>query len=93
MSVNFMTFKSFFWYFLVSAVATPLTLAPARDTTPNGMLTGRLMNVANVATLNIPVAMLILLEQAFSHVSRSNIAVYFCIFSYIAPLVLTTLVT
>ena len=28
------------------------------------------MNVANVATLDIPVATLILLEQAFNHVSR-----------------------
>ena len=70
----------------------PLTLAPARDTAPNGMLTGRPMNVLNVTTLDNPVAMLNLLEQAFSHVSRSNIAVHFCIFSYTFPLVLTTLV-
>ena len=35
------------------------------------------MNVANVATLDIPVAMLIPLEQAFKHISRFNILVYF----------------
>ena len=35
------------------------------------------MNVANVATLDIPVATLIPLEQAFNHVSRFNILVYF----------------
>ena len=79
-SVNFVTFVSFFWYFLVSAVVTPLTLTPARDIAPNGVLTGRPMNVLNVATLDIPVAMLNLLEQAFSHVSRSNILVYFLYF-------------
>ena len=69
MSVNLVTFKSYFWYFLVSAVVTPLTSAPARDTVPNGMLTGRPMNVANVTTLDIPVAALRPLEQAVSHVS------------------------
>ena len=58
----------------------PLMLAPARDIAPNGMLTGRPMNVLNVATLDIPVAMLRLLEQAFSHLSRSNILVYFLYF-------------
>ena len=57
------------------------------------MLTGRLMNVLNVTTLDIPVAIPRLLEQAFSHVSRSNILVYFCISSYAFPLILTTLVT
>ena len=31
------------------------------------------MNVANVATLDIPVATLILLEQAFSHVSQPEL--------------------
>ena len=77
MSVNLVTFESFFWYFLVSAVAMPLMPAPARDTTPNGMLTGRPMNVANVTTLDIPVAALRLLEQAVSHVNRFNILVYF----------------
>ena len=29
------------WYFLVSAIATPLTLAPARETAPRGILTRR----------------------------------------------------
>ena len=38
------------------------------------------MNVANVATLDIPVAMLIPLEQAFNHVSRFNILLYFLYF-------------
>ena len=38
------------------------------------------MNVANVATLDIPVAMLILVEQAFNHVNRFNILVYFLYF-------------
>ena len=55
----------------------PLTLAPARDIARNGMLTGRPMNVANVATLDIPVATLNPLEQAVSHTSPSNILVYF----------------
>ena len=73
MSVNFVNFKSFLRYFLVSAAVTPLTLAPAKDTASNGMLTGGLMNVINVATLDIPVAMLNLLEKAFSHTNRFNI--------------------
>ena len=38
------------------------------------------MNVANVATLDIPVAMLIPLEQAFNHISQFNILVYFLYF-------------
>ena len=38
------------------------------------------MNVANVATLDIPVAMLIPLEQAFNHVSQLNILLYFLYF-------------
>ena len=38
------------------------------------------MNIANVATLDIPVAMLIPLEQTFSHVSQFNILVYFSYF-------------
>ena len=50
------------------------------------------MNVLNVATLDIPEAMLRLLEQAFSHVSRFNILVYFCISPCTSLLVLTTLV-
>ena len=62
----------------------PLTLAPARDTAPNGMLTGRPMNVDNVATRDTPVAMVNPLEQASSHVSRFNILVYFLdSFSYL----------
>ena len=69
MSINFITFLSFFWYFLVSIEIIPLAIAPVRDSAPNGMLTGKHMNVANVATLDIPVAKLILLEQAFNHVS------------------------
>ena len=30
MSVNFVTFASFFWYFLVSVIAMPLTFAPSQ---------------------------------------------------------------
>ena len=74
---NFATFMSFFWYFLVSAVATPLMLTPARETAPRRILTGRLMNILSIATLDIPEAMLRLLEQVFSHVSRSKISEYF----------------
>ena len=80
MSFSFMTFESFLWYVLVSAAVTPLTLAPARDVAPNGMLTGRPMHVLNIATLDIPVATLNPLEQAFSHTNRSNILVYFFYF-------------
>ena len=58
MSNNFVTLESFFWYFLVSAEIILLAIAPVRDATPNGMLTGSPMNVANVATLDIPVATL-----------------------------------
>ena len=65
MLVNFVTFVSFFWYFLVSAEIMPLKIAPVRDATPNGMLTGRPMNVLSVAKLDILVATLMLLEQAF----------------------------
>ena len=46
MSVNFVTFASSFWYLEVRAVGTPLTLAPATDITPNGILTGKLINVS-----------------------------------------------
>ena len=42
-------------------------LAPARETAPNGILTGKLTKVLRVATLDSPVAMLRLLKQAFSH--------------------------
>ena len=38
------------------------------------------MNVANVATLDIPVAKLIPHEQVFNHVSQFNILVYFLYF-------------
>ena len=51
------------------------------------------MNVFNVATLDIPVAMLRLLKQAFSHVSQFNILVYFLHSSYTFPLVSTNRVT
>ena len=43
-------------------------------------LTGIPMNVVNVAKLDIPVAMLIPLEQAFNHESRFNISVCFLYF-------------
>ena len=62
-----------------------LTLAPASETVLSGMLTGRPINILNVATLNIPEATLKPLEQAFSHVSRSKTLEYFsCFASYIA---------
>ena len=93
MSVNVVTFASFFWYFLVNAVVTPLTLAPARDIAPNGMLTGRPINVLNVATLDIPVATLNPLEQAFIATRRFNVLVYFHISPCTSLLVFTTLVT
>ena len=54
----------------------PLMLAPARETAPNGILTGKPMKVLNVAKLDIPEAMLKLLEQAFSHTNRSNFLEY-----------------
>ena len=54
----------------------PLTLAPAREKAPNGILTGKPTKVLNVATLDIPEAMLKLLEQAFSHVSQSKVLEY-----------------
>ena len=59
MSINCITFLSLFWYFLVRAEIIPLAIAPVRDAAPNGMLTGKPMNVANVATLDIPLATLI----------------------------------
>ena len=80
MSIKRVTFLSFCWYFLVSIEIIPLAIAPVRDVAPNEMLTGSPMNVANVATLDIPVATLRLLEQAFNHVSRFNILVYFLYF-------------
>ena len=80
MSINFVTFLSFYWYFLVRAEIIPLAVAPVRDAASNGMLTGKPMNVANVTTLDIPVAMLIPLEQSFNHISRFNILLYFLYF-------------
>ena len=88
MSTNFVTFISFFWYFLVSTVAMPLMLTPVRETAPSGMLTGRPKKVLNVSKLDIPLATLRLLEQALSHINRSNILGAFYTF---LP-VLTTLV-
>ena len=85
-----MTFLRFFWYFLVGTVVTPLTLAPARDNSPNGVLTGKPMNVLSVTTLDIPVATLNPLEQAFVATRRFNVLVYFYIYFYTFPLVLTT---
>ena len=80
MSINFVTFLSFFWYFLVRAEIIPLAIAPVRDVAPNEMLTGIPINVANVASLDILVAMLRLLEQAFNQVSQFNILLYFLCF-------------
>ena len=80
MSINFVTFLSFCWYFLVRAEIIPLAIAPDRDAAPSGMLTGKPMNVVNVTTLDIPVATLILLEQAFNYISRFNILLYFLYF-------------
>ena len=58
----------------------PLILAPARETAPNEMLTGKPMKVLNAAKLDIPEATLKLLKQAFSHTNRSNI-LYIMIYS------------
>ena len=72
----------------------PLTPTPARDTTPNENPTGRLIKVLNIATLNIPEAIALnRLEQAFSHISRPNTLVYFCICPCTFPLILRTLAT
>ena len=54
---------------LVRAEITTLAVTPVRDAAPNGMLMGKPMNVANVVTLDIPVATLIPLEQAFNQIS------------------------
>ena len=80
MSINLVTFLSFFCYFLVSVEIIPLTIAPVIDAAPKAALTGIPMNVANVATLDIPVATLIPLEQTFSLVSLFNILLYFWYF-------------
>ena len=69
MSIKRVTLLSFCWYFLARAEIIPLAIAPVIDAAPNAVLTGILMNVVNVATLDIPLAMLIPLEQAFNHVS------------------------
>ena len=74
-------FLKFFLYFLVSIEIIPLAIAPVIDAAPNTTLTGSPTNVANVATLDIPVAMLIPLEQAFNHLSLFNILVYSRIFA------------
>ena len=80
MSINLVTFLSFFCYFLVSTKIIPLAIAPVRDDTPNQMLKGKPMNVANVATLDMPVAMLVPLKQPFNHISQFNILLYFLYF-------------
>ena len=60
---------SFFWYILVSAIALPLTLTPARKTVPRGILKGRPMNILSVATLDIPNVTFRPFRQEFSHIS------------------------
>ena len=54
--------KVSFGTFLVRAEIIPLAITPVRDAAPNEMLTGKPMNVVNVAALDIPVAMLIPLK-------------------------------
>ena len=76
MSTNFVTLVSFLCYLEVSPVATPRTLTPARETAPNGILTGKPMKVLRVATLDIPEATLRLLEQVFIHINQSNTLEY-----------------
>ena len=49
MSTNFVTFASFFWYFLVSTIAMPLTLTPATETVLRGILMERPTNVHLIA--------------------------------------------
>ena len=80
MSISYITFLSFCWYFLVRAEIIPPAITPMRDAAPNGRLIGKPMNVANVATLDIPVATPISLKQAFNNVSRFSISVYFLYF-------------
>ena len=93
MSTNFVTSASLFWYFLVSAVATSLKLTPAREMVPKGILTGRPMNVLNDSMLDIPEALLSQLEQAFSHISHSQVLEYFSCFFLYSFLMSATLVT
>ena len=59
MSISLVTFLSYFWYFLASTEIIPLAIAPVIDAAPKAALTGIPMNVANVGTLDIPVATLI----------------------------------
>ena len=67
-SINLVTFLSFCWSFLVRAEIIPLAITPVIDAAPSAVLTGILMNVVNVATLDIPVAALIPLKQAFKSI-------------------------
>ena len=80
MSISLVTFLSFSCYFLVSNEIIPLAIAPVIDVASKAALTGSPTNVVNVATLDIPVAMLNPLEQAFNHVSQFNISLYFSYF-------------
>ena len=80
MLINFVTFLSFYWYFFIGAEIIPLAIASVIVAAPNTVLTRIPMNVVNVATLDIPVAMLIPLEQAFNQVSRFNILLYYLYF-------------
>ena len=52
---------------LVRVEIIPLAISPVRDAAPNAMLTGSPVNIANAATLDIPVAILST-EQAFNNV-------------------------
>ena len=90
MSVNLVYLVSFFWYFLVSAVATPITLSQARDIAPSGILTGRPIKILNVATVDIPEGTRRPLEQAFSHISRSKALEYSHVSFHTFHLVLPT---
>ena len=85
--------SSFCWYFLVRTEIIPLAITLVRDAAPNAALIGILMNVVNVATLDIPVAMLIPLEQAFNHISQFNILLYFLYFFLNIIVYLSTLVS
>ena len=55
MSISLVTFLSLFLHFLARTEIIPLAITPVRDVAPKEMLTGSPMNVANVATLDIPV--------------------------------------
>ena len=84
MLTKFVTFTSFFWHLLVSAVAMPLTLTLTRETAPREILTGRLIKVLSIGTLGIPDTMLRPLEQVFSHISQSKSLEYFFCFFYLS---------